>query len=147
MQGFASFMTGEIFAVLRDHSILGRMMTEGTSDADAFARGLDDARREDRAGGLLHRVFGTRSLALFDELSEAETADYLSGLLIGTEVADGLAMAATRTVTIVGTPALAARYETALRRRGAVARLAPDDIAAPGLFAIARAAALIPEPT
>ncbi len=142
VRGFASFMTGEIFAVLRDHSILGRMMTEGATDGDAFARGLDDAWREDRAGGLLHRVFGTRSLALFDELTEAQTADYLSGLLIGTEVADGLAMAATRTVTIVGTPALAARYETALRRRGAAVRLAADDIAATGLFAIARAGGL-----
>ncbi len=148
VQGFATFMTGEVYAVLCRHSILGRMMAEGPEDAEAFLRGLDDAWNEARAGGLLHRLFGTRTLALFEELAETQTADYLSGLLIGQEVAEGLAMGragAASAVTIVGAADLAARYETALAHRGVEAVRAPADIAAAGLHAIARAAGLIGE--
>ena len=145
VRGFATFMTGEVFSILCEHSILGRMMTAGAQDADAFRRGLDDAWDGGRAGGLLHRLFGARTLALFDELASNQTADYLSGLLIGHEVAEGLGFGEAAAVTIVGTADLALRYETALAHRGVPARRAPDDVAATGLHAIARAAGLIPE--
>jgi 2-dehydro-3-deoxygalactonokinase len=89
--GFATYMTGELFAVLREHSILGRLMAGDAHDADAFRRGLDTAASGDAAGGLLHRLFGARTLGLFGALPSESLAAYLSGLLIGTEIADALA--------------------------------------------------------
>ena len=41
---FATFMTGEVFGVLKEHSILGRLMAGDAPDEAAFARGLAYAR-------------------------------------------------------------------------------------------------------
>ena len=144
--GFATFMTGEVFAVLSEHSILGRMMAPAKIiDLDAFRRGLDYAWLLGPAGGLLHRLFSARTLALFDQMSDTATSDYLSGLLIGQEVAEALAMNAGGPVLTVGTPELAIRYGIALDRLGVSSRPAPRDVAAAGLHAVARAACLIGE--
>lgn len=80
---FSTHMTGEAFAVFRAHSILGRMMKDGTNDAAAFEEGV---RRSTDAGGLLHHLFGVRARGLFGELTEAGSASYLSGMLIGHEI-------------------------------------------------------------
>jgi 2-dehydro-3-deoxygalactonokinase len=84
--GFATAMTGEVFAVLRRHSILGRLMAEGgdAHDPAAFVAGL---RRAGEAGGLLHHLFGARTRGLFGELGESALPSYLSGILIGNEIA------------------------------------------------------------
>ena len=76
-------MTGEVFALLRDHSILGRLTTERRSNLDAFDAGL---RRAQQASGLLHHVFGVRTRVLMNELDAASLTDYLSGILIGHEL-------------------------------------------------------------
>ena len=80
---FATHMTGEVFAVMKSHSILGRMMTEGVMDIDAFDLGLS---RSLQQGGVLHHVFGVRTQTLFAELPEEKSASYFSGLLIGHEL-------------------------------------------------------------
>ena len=81
---FATFMTGEVFGVLRQHSILGRTMQSGEIDEGGFRRGVAAAAKG--GGALLHGLFGARTLSLFGELAEREGAGYLSGLLIGTEL-------------------------------------------------------------
>ena len=68
---FATFMTGEIFAALKDHTILGRLMAPATTAAsanDGFARGLAAAAALERPGDLLHAVFMARTLGLLEEL-------------------------------------------------------------------------------
>jgi 2-dehydro-3-deoxygalactonokinase len=80
---FSTHMTGETFAVFKAHSILGRMMKDGTTDAAAFEDGV---RRSADAGGLLHHLFGVRARSLFNELTGAASASYLSGMLIGHEI-------------------------------------------------------------
>ena len=87
---FATFMTGELFALLKDHSILGRLMTASDDgrDQSAFEQGLDAATT--LPGGLLQHLFSARTLGLFDRLPENAIASYLSGLLIGHELADAL---------------------------------------------------------
>jgi len=83
IERFGTFMTGEVFAVLKNHSILGRMMDDAPVDIAAFDAGLD-------AGGgnhLLHRLFGVRARGLFGELPAEHSGAYLSGLLIGNELA------------------------------------------------------------
>lgn len=115
VMGFRTYMTGEFYGLLSQHSILAR-----TLDADA---GLDEAmflRGMARAGegeGLLHNAFGARALALFGRLSPPQSASYLSGLLIGEELR-GQDLPADRDVIAIGAPALTARYALALRQRG-----------------------------
>jgi len=137
---FRTFMTGEVFGALKDHTILGRLMNEG-SDAEGFARGVREGAAVGSAGALLNRMFATRTYGLMDKLSGAALSDYLSGLLIGAEIAE-----ATRrskgAVTIIASPALAQRYTDALGLLGHQSTLAPDDCVAAGHWRLACAAGL-----
>jgi len=138
---FRTFMTGEVFGALKDHTILGRLMT-GESDAEGFARGVREGAAVGSAGALLNRLFATRTYGLMDRLSGAALADYLSGLLIGAEVAEATRQA-TGAVTIIASPALAQRYTDALALLGYQSALAPDDCVAAGHWRLARAAGLV----
>jgi 2-dehydro-3-deoxygalactonokinase len=144
---FASFMTGEVFAVMAQHSILGRLFVGEGIDADGFARGLAHASRApERQGGLLHRLFSARTLGLFEAMPAASLRGYLSGLLIGSEIAEAIALfggAPPDKVTIVGSGALTGLYEQGLRARGVSVEPAPPDAALAGLMRIAQAARLI----
>ena len=143
---FATWMTGELYAVLLDHSILGRMAEQGTAPAaDAFARGVARGLED---GSLAHDVFAARTLPLSGELAGADVADWLSGLLIGREIRDALAWARANgagadRVRIIGSDGLAARYATALRQAGIDAERGASDAAARGLWRIAGQAGLI----
>lgn len=80
---FRTRMTGEIFALLRQHSLLGQMMAGEVADGPAFRDGLADARR----GDLLGTLFGVRAAVLRGQRRAEDGAAYASGLLIGTDVA------------------------------------------------------------
>lgn len=144
---FATFMTGELYGALKDHTILGRLMSGDGPAPEAFERGLrfglDDG---PEAGGLLRRLFSARSLGLFGEVEPAALADYLSGLLIGAEAREALAAwpgAGGEGLTLVGQGALVDRYAKALDLAGCRTRRAKAEVAADGLFAIAKAAGLL----
>ena len=82
--GFRTFMTGELYALLSQHSILARTLdTSAPLDEAAFLQGVTQA---DNGQGLLHNAFGARTLALFDRMPARELASYLSGILIGEEL-------------------------------------------------------------
>ena len=146
---FATYMTGETFAVLRAHSILGRLMAANPDiDWAAFERGVRRGLAPSESGELLHRLFGARTLALFGEVPETTVADYLSGLLIGAEIGAGAAWATRHlphasAVWLLGTPELSMRYRRALAVRGIEARTGPSDAAARGLWRLAREAGLV----
>jgi len=143
---FATWMTGELFATLLDHSILGRMAArDGAPSPDPFVRGV---RRGLDDGGLAHDVFGARTLALVGELANHDVADWLSGLLIGREIRDarawaGATPAADARVRIIGSDVLAERYATALAMAGMQADRGAPDAAARGLWRIAGQAGLL----
>ncbi|MDA8049308.1 MAG: 2-dehydro-3-deoxygalactonokinase [Rhodospirillales bacterium] len=128
---FATHMTGEVFGVLREHSILGRMMRQGPPDWVAFDCGLA---RAAEPGGWLHHLFGVRTLGLTGELGEAAASSYLSGLLIGHEVRAALPAGAL--VHLLGAPALTVPYARAIAALGGVVRCEDEDAAARGLAAI-----------
>ena len=135
--GFRTFMTGELYALLRQHSILARTLpaTDGELDADAFRRGLAHARD---SASLLHAAFSVRTLALFERLPPASMPSYLSGLVIGDELrAQGLG-SASDTVVVIGAPALAARYRLALESNGTGVTTVGSQASWRGLLAIAR---------
>ncbi|ROP79798.1 2-keto-3-deoxygalactonate kinase [Stenotrophomonas rhizophila] len=137
--GFATAMTGELFALLRQHSLLGRLMDHGDSvDATAFAQGVQ---RSGDAGGLLHHLFGVRALGLFERLSPLAAPSYLSGVLLGHEIR-ALADASAK-VHLVGSAALTARYGHALQLLGITPVNAPENLAARGLYRLARQRGLL----
>ena len=141
IQDFATYMTGEVFASLKDHTILGTLMKMSDFDLSAFQKGVGAA--QDRRANLLHDLFHVRTLPLMGKLKETETADFLSGLLIGTEIVAALKKNEAKRVTIVGRNDLTDRYEIALQAVGISCQRAPDDIAAKGHFLIAQAAGLL----
>ncbi|BBK42403.1 MFS transporter [Allostella vacuolata] len=139
--GFRTYMTGEAFAALRHHTILGRLMGTEPGDGSGFERGVDAVRGISGAGGLLHAIFAARTLRLFDELPEKEAADYLSGLLIGAELAD--APSPGKMVTLIGGEALVDRYDRAAARLGIPVEVAPPACVRAGHLALARRAGLL----
>jgi len=138
---FATFMTGETYAALKNHTILGRLMTEEKDDADAFNAGV--ARGFAEPEMLLHTLFGARTLGLFGTIAPAALPSYLSGVLIGTEIA-----AATRhlgrseKLKIIGSQVLGLRYLDACKICGVAADIGAADAAARGLARIADVAGL-----
>jgi 2-dehydro-3-deoxygalactonokinase len=143
---FATYMTGEVYDVMVRHSILGRLMEPGGPDDAAFAAGLERAGRSAGAGPgrLLHDLFSARTLGLAGILPPQALASYLSGLLIGAEIAAADTTAGE--VTVLGSGTLAPLYGRAAAAAGLRVALGETDAAARGLHAIARAAGLIPEP-
>jgi len=139
---FATFMTGELFAALKDHTILGRMMVGTADNEEAFHRGV--ACGHD-SGATLQALFSARTLALFGDLPESGVAAYLSGLLIGAEIAEARALVdnATTMITIIGEAALSQRYQMALSACGLTGQLGPRQAAAQGQWRIAMAAGLV----
>lgn len=135
---FATYMTGELFAVLRSHSILGRLAEPTAALAEApgaaFQRGV---RAASGSPGLTSVLFSARSAVLVGDLPAAECLEYLSGLLIGDEVRSALARQG-RPRAIIGEPALCGRYVAALRELGAGEVDVLGDTAAAGLWHIGR---------
>jgi 2-dehydro-3-deoxygalactonokinase len=138
-------MTGEVFDVLRQHSILGRLMSGQAPDDAAFARGLERARGSAGTppGRLLHDLFSARTLGLTDMLPPAALASYLSGLLIGSEILAALGGAAAEPVIVLGSGTLTQLYARAIAALDVAVEPGPADAAAHGLHAIALAANLI----
>ncbi|AWN51203.1 2-dehydro-3-deoxygalactonokinase [Methylobacterium sp. 17Sr1-1] len=129
--GFSTSMTGEAFAALSGHTILGRMMTGPAELGPAFEAGVA---RSAEGGGLLHHLFGTRALGLFGRLAPEDAASYLSGLLIGHDVA--AAMTEPALVRLVGSGPLMALYGRAIALKGGKAVAGDPDAAARGLALI-----------
>lgn len=112
---FATFMTGEMHALLREHSMIGRPATE-PADPAGFAEGLAAA---EGTGGLLHLLFGARAATVSGRLPAARLGPYLSGLLTGDEIAGAFRWFGTPAhVTIVADRPRADLYVEALAVRG-----------------------------
>lgn len=120
---FRTFMTGEVFGLLRQHSILARLMAPDGTDEASFDEGVQRARA---GGSLLHDLFGVRTRALFGELPGAFAASYLSGILIGHEIADALPRGR---VTLVASTTLSRLYARAFGTFG-IECVVPDPDAA-----------------
>ena len=138
--GFATHMTGELFAVLRQHSVLGRLMPAGAGDdLTAFISGVCAARDQGDLG-LSHQLFAVRTLGLTDQLPHTALADHLSGLLIGHEIRAGLAsrLDDDAPLLLIGEPALCSRYAQAFEQFGCAQVPQLPNTAAAGLHQLAR---------
>ncbi len=135
---FSTYMTGEVFAVLKQHSILGRTMRHDGTGSEEFDRAAfaDGVARSADAGGLLHHLFGVRAQVLSGAISEQHTAAYLSGIVIGHEL-----RAATQHLEqfhLVGDTALTELYSLAASEIGKHTRIHNTGAAPRGLFALAK---------
>lgn len=147
---FITYMTGELWQVLLQHSILGRLSVAGAATGavatPAFLRGME---RGAGSGSFMHDVFGARTHVLMGELRGEDVDEWLSGLLIAREVrmarqwAQRHDLDAAR-VRVVGDDALAARYIAALDAADVAVDRADARAAAFGLWRIAVQAGLVP---
>ncbi|MDR0246345.1 MAG: 2-dehydro-3-deoxygalactonokinase [Burkholderia sp.] len=153
IERFRTFMTGELYALLCAHSLLGRTMRPPAAFArDAFERGVRAA-QAGHATGLLATIFGSRARLLAGELAADEQRDYLSGVLIGHELAglgaegDGPGAdtrASAPRPMLIGDAALCARYGHAASLFGWPPVDTIDGAAAAGLWVLAERAGLVP---
>ena len=141
-----TFMTGELFAVLRQHSILGRFAgageaeTKGTEEDAAFDAGVEVARTS--AGGISPLLFSARAKVLLGQLPRSVSLAYLSGVLIGDELRNALAHPIPSLV-MIGDATLCARYRKAATQFGVSDMPEIENATRAGLWAIAREAGLI----
>jgi 2-dehydro-3-deoxygalactonokinase len=113
---FQTALSGELYDLLLHHSILARGSNAADANNEAFAQGVKFARQ---SGGLLLHLFSTRSRQLAGEIAPADAASYLSGLVLGADVAGAMDLfAITGRVTLICAPALAALYEKVLTLYG-----------------------------
>ncbi len=136
---FATYMTGEMYALLREHSMIGRPATE-PGDPAGFERGLEAAQRNegDQRVGLLHLLFAARAAVVSGRMDPSLLGPYLSGLLTGDEIAGALAQfPGTSSVMIVADSPRADLYVDALGRRGITTKVrAPQEALIAGLARI-----------
>jgi 2-dehydro-3-deoxygalactonokinase len=110
LQDMHTYMTGELYAVLSQHSVLAASVaTHSPIHTNAFFAGLDVARQQGVAGSLFH----TRTRQVLGGHAPEENASFLSGLLIGSELVHLLAPN-TPEIRLGGSPKLRDLYAKAL---------------------------------
>lgn len=110
---FRTVMTGELFNLLKSHSILSALLDTEVADGAAFRAGVAHALAHD---DLTSELFAIRARHLLAGTGAEESAAYASGLLIGADVRIGLALggSAGAPVALIGRPDLTALYAAAL---------------------------------
>ena len=137
ISAFKTFMTGEFYALLSQHSILAKTcLPDAPLKKEVF---LDGVMQSQKAGGLLHHAFSARSLALFEKLNPAQSSSYISGLLIGEEIKSAKVDLQDQTTPlfILGNSQLTQRYAYALEALNLSAQALADEVTWSGIWALA----------
>lgn len=124
---FRTVMTGELHHILMKHSLIGAGLPEQQRDAGAFHQGLETG-ANDRT--ILSRLFEVRAAHVLGTRPREAVSEFLSGLLIGHEVAQmaGTFMQGERApLTLIAGSSLAERYQKALAFTGLSAQLLEGD--------------------
>jgi len=119
VRDFLTAPTGELYAIIRQHSVLIGATETSRAQGSAFARAVRHCMRQSCVD-VLHLLFECRSRQLLGDLSPMDASDYLSGLLIARDVAGamnlyGHMVSPDFPVTLIGTESLTSLYATALR--------------------------------
>lgn len=118
---FQTFMTGEIFNLLSNQSVLRHTISDDGWDEGAFEQAVADA--ISIPGEIAAKLFSLRAEALIHGLGADSALAKLSGLLIGVELAVTRKLWADQNVGIIGASKLAQIYSTALSLQGTKAKL------------------------
>ena len=137
---FQSAMTGELYEVLRLHSVLRHSVGE-TTDGPHLEDGIADGLRAglERPERLIAQTFRTRAASLLSGRPPDWCAGYLSGLLVGTEIGAFRSSRGPRPVVLIGSARLCRLYGAALSKDGAQSEiLDPTEATLAGLVAAKR---------
>jgi 2-dehydro-3-deoxygalactonokinase len=115
IQSFRTVMTGELFNLLREHSILSDLLRKDVEPGATFGEGV---RRGLDTDGVVADLFSERAGVLLGSLRREETASRISGLLIGADVRAGLREAPDGHVIVMGRPELTELYAQAVEESG-----------------------------
>ena len=118
VESFQTYLTGEVYDLLCEHSSLGWLMQAGTDGDEDEPSFLSGVRRSFADPRLLHMLFGVRTTGLFENRPPAALSSYLSGLLIGSELSGELQRHPEWPVIVIGSPALVRLYGIALSEAG-----------------------------
>jgi 2-dehydro-3-deoxygalactonokinase len=148
LTAFRTYMTGEVYGLLRTAGTIGQLIEGDEADAAAFRRGVERSRTGE--SDLLHSLFSVRTLGLLGGLARQSLASYLSGLLIGAEMADGRRWLEARglplSLTLIGSPEMIRAYGAAATICGiAHTGLESAAVLPTALFSIACRAGLVRE--
>ncbi|EDZ7617103.1 2-dehydro-3-deoxygalactonokinase [Salmonella enterica subsp. enterica serovar 4,[5],12:i:-] len=137
---FRTVMTGELHHLLLRHSLVGAGLPEQEVSGDAYAAGLE---RGLNSPAVLPSLFEVRASHVLGHLAREQVSDFLSGLLIGAEVAImSESFAAQQAITLVAGPALISRYQQAFSAIGRDVSTVDGDMAfQAGIRSIAHAVA------
>ena len=117
---FRTVMTGEMFNLLKEQSILSQWLGGDVTAGPAFRRGV---RRGMDGAALTAELFSVRAGVLLGKLAAEDAADFTSGLLIGADVATGLGSSEpVGELVVMGRPELTRLYVAALAEAGREAR-------------------------
>lgn len=108
---FGTVMTGELFNLLKEHSILADLLQAPVDVNDAFKRGVRRAMEREM---LPADLFGVRAAVLLGQADKDDASSYVSGLLIGTDVRIGLTWPAAARIGVIGRPELTRLYAAAI---------------------------------
>ena len=108
-------MTGELFNLLKEHSILSQLLERPAVPGEAFAAGVRHGLQND---DLQSELFAVRARVLLGRAPRDDSASYTSGLLIGSDLRIGLSEAPPGPVMVMGRPELTALYVAALTEAG-----------------------------
>jgi 2-dehydro-3-deoxygalactonokinase len=112
---FQTALSGELFELLRRHSVLARDGGEVDINSPALAEALDFVRANPDVD-LLHLLFSTRARVVTGEMAKGDAASWMSGLVLGKDIATALKLFDREgPVQLICTPALAALYGRALK--------------------------------
>jgi len=112
---FGTVMTGELFSLLKEHSILADLLAGPVEPDDAFKQGVRAALDREM---LPAQLFGVRAGVLLGQKKKQDAPSYVSGLLIGTDVRIGLTWPLSVQIPIMGRKELTRLYATAVQEAG-----------------------------
>jgi 2-dehydro-3-deoxygalactonokinase len=115
MHDFRTVMTGELFSLLKTHSILADLLEGPVEPNAAFRQAARHAINDEK---LPSDLFGVRAGVLLGEMKKEDAASYISGLLIGTDVRIGLTPPKRAQIVIIGRPDLTRLYAAAIGETG-----------------------------
>lgn len=118
---FVTFMSGELFSVIGQHSVLRHSIAAEGWAADAFDTACKQAVQDPNA--LMASLFSVRAQSLLSDLSGEAARATLSGLLLGAELSASRGYWHGKNVVLVGEDGLSQAYAAALKTQGVTPRI------------------------
>ena len=123
---FRTVMTGELFNLLKGHSILADLLALPAGTGEAFEAGV---RRGLESRDFAAELFSVRARVLLGKSAREDAASFTSGFLIGSDIRTGLEFSGDAEIVVMGRPELTALYQAAMKVAGSSAREADGETA------------------